>query len=37
MFEDSTFESNGKIRTRSRGWMLATFALNSSSIAIQYR
>ena len=30
MFEDSTFESNGKIRTRSRGWMLATFALNSS-------
>ena len=30
MFEDSTFESTGKIRTRSRGWMLATFALNSS-------
>jgi protein TonB len=30
MFEDSTFESNGRIRTRSRGWMLATFALNGS-------
>jgi len=30
MFEDSTFESTGRIRTRSRGWMLATLALNSS-------
>jgi len=30
MFEDSTFESNGKIRTRSRRWMLVTFALNAS-------
>jgi protein TonB len=30
MFEDSTFESNGKIRTRSRSWMLVTFALNAS-------
>ena len=30
MFEDSTFESMGRIRTRSRGWMLATFALNGS-------
>lgn len=30
MFEDSTFESMGIIRTRSRGWMLATFALNGS-------
>jgi protein TonB len=30
MFEDSTFESQGRIRTRSRGWMLATFCLNSS-------
>lgn len=30
MFEDSTFESNGKIRTRSRRWMLVTFALNGS-------
>jgi protein TonB len=30
MFEDSTFESTGRIRTRSRGWMLLTFALNGS-------
>lgn len=30
MFEDSTFESNGRIRTRSRRWMAATFALNGS-------
>jgi protein TonB len=30
MFEDSTFESNGKIRTRSRRWMLVTFAFNAS-------
>ncbi len=30
MFEDSTFESTGRIRTRSRGWMIATFALNGS-------
>jgi periplasmic protein TonB len=30
MFEDSTFESTGKIRTRSRGWMIATFLFNGS-------
>jgi protein TonB len=30
MFEDSTFESTGRIRTRSRRWMLAAFALNAS-------
>lgn len=30
MFEDSTFESTGRLRTRSRGWMVATFALNTS-------
>jgi protein TonB len=30
MFEDSTFESMGTIHTRSRGWMLATLALNST-------
>jgi periplasmic protein TonB len=30
MFEDATFESTGKIRTRSRRWMLVTFALNAS-------
>jgi protein TonB len=30
MFEDSTFESMGRIHTRSRGWMIVTFAFNSS-------
>jgi periplasmic protein TonB len=30
MFEDSTFESNGRIRTRSRGWMIATLIFNGS-------
>ena len=30
MFEDSTFESAGRIRTRSRRWMIAAFTLNSS-------
>jgi protein TonB len=30
MFEDSTFESTGRIRTRSRRWMAVTLALNGS-------
>lgn len=30
MFEDSTFESTDRIHTRSRGWMIATFALNAA-------
>ena len=30
MFEDSTFDSTRRIRTRSRGWMIAAFALESS-------
>ena len=30
MFEDSTFESTGRIRTRSRAWMIAALAFNSS-------
>lgn len=30
MFEDSTFESYGRIRTRSRGWMIATLVFNGS-------
>jgi len=30
MFEDSTFESTGRIRTRSRGWMIAATLINSS-------
>ena len=32
MFEDSTFESTGRIRTRSRNWMIATFVLNGSIV-----
>ena len=30
MFEDSTFESTGRIRTRSRGWMMAALLFNAS-------
>jgi protein TonB len=30
MFEDSTFESTGRIKTRSRCWMFAAFTLNGS-------
>ena len=30
MFEDSTFESTGRIQTRSRGWMIATFLFNGT-------
>ena len=30
MFEDSTFESTGRIHTRSSGWMIATSAFNGS-------
>ncbi len=30
MFEDSTFETMGRIQTRSRGWMMATFVFNGS-------
>jgi protein TonB len=30
MFEDSTFESTGSIKTRSRNWMIATFFFNGS-------
>lgn len=30
MFEDSTFESTGRIKTRSRRWMLAALAFNGS-------
>lgn len=34
MFEDATFESNGRIKTRSRRWMIATFALNGAALAV---
>lgn len=30
MFEDSTFESTGRIRTRSRSWMIATSFFNGA-------
>lgn len=30
MFEDSTFESNGRIRTRSRGWMIFALILDAA-------
>jgi len=33
MFEDSTFESTGKIKTRSRRWMIATLAFNGTILA----
>jgi len=32
MFEDSTFESTGRIRTRSRRWMIAAFTVNGSIV-----
>lgn len=34
MFEDSTFESTGKIKTRSRRWMIATLTFNGTILAI---
>jgi periplasmic protein TonB len=34
MFEDSTFESTGKIKTRSRRWMLLTLAVNGTILAV---
>ena len=30
MFEDSTFESTGRIHTRSKRWMIVTFVINGS-------
>jgi protein TonB len=32
MFEDSTFESTGSIRTRSRTWMAAAFSFNTTIV-----
>lgn len=34
MFEDSTFESNGKIHTRSRAWAVAALVLNGTILAV---
>jgi periplasmic protein TonB len=33
MFEDSTFDSTKRIRTRSRAWMIAAFAFNAAILA----
>jgi periplasmic protein TonB len=34
MFEDSTFDSTGKIKTRSRRWMVLTLAMNGTVLAV---
>lgn len=34
MFEDSTFESTGKIKTRSRRWMILTLTVNGTILAV---
>ena len=34
MFEDSTFESTGRIHTRSRSWMIATCAFNGFTLLL---
>jgi len=34
MFEDSTFDSTGRIRTRSCGWMIAAFTFNTSILLV---
>jgi protein TonB len=34
MFEDSTFESAGRIKTRSRRWMFAALVLNGSILVV---
>ena len=33
MFEDSMVESSGRIKSKSRYWMIATFALNGAILA----
>ena len=33
MFEDSLMESGGKIKTKSKYWMIATFSLNAAVVA----
>ncbi|GAC1355568.1 MAG: hypothetical protein NVSMB3_00910 [Acidobacteriaceae bacterium] len=34
MFEDSLMESGGKIKTKSKYWMIGTFIFNGSILAI---
>lgn len=33
MFEDSLMESGGKIKTKSKWWMIATFGINGAILA----
>ena len=33
MFEDSMLESGGRIKTKSKYWMIATFSLNGAILA----
>jgi len=34
MFEDSTFESAGRIKSKSKYWMIATFVTNGSILVL---
>ena len=37
MFEDSTFESANKLKTKSKYWMIATAILNATVVTILIR
>ena len=34
MFEDSTFESGGRIKSKSKYWMMVTFVINGSILLL---
>jgi periplasmic protein TonB len=34
MFEDALMESGGKLKTRSKYWMIATFVFNGLSVGL---
>lgn len=34
MFEDSLMESGGRIKSKSRYWMIATFGINAAILAL---
>ena len=34
MFEDATFDTTGRIQTRSRGWMIAAFIFEASVLLV---
>ena len=34
MFEDSMMESGGRIKTKSKYWMFATFGINAAILAV---